>query len=373
MKTAIMKAEKYPSWIFSADGICVSVIVPLHKLAAEKMADPLRVQKALTKAKEQLEVKTNEPLFTKLAARLDALYEQIDFTKFAEGIGLYVSASQQQMELFHFPVKEKVLVAEKFDARDWLYQQQYLEPYLLLHLDEKNARLFRGSFPQLTEVHDAHFPHPFLEEYEYNPPARGSSYAGHAVLQQFEKDKAQLHRRRYTEFLQQVDDDLKLYVNDIPLMVAGALQHLADYKKVAHHFVVAELKGNYDKNMQQLEHNAAEAWRQWQEHLKDQRIAELTEAMGTPRAVTGLDECWKTVQEGKALRLLVEKDFAKPGFLPENNKYNLMQTPPAAAHTTVPDAVNALIMDALNQNAEVILIENGPLRKFGSIGVITRY
>lgn len=373
MKSISWETEKYPSWIFSAEACCVSVIVPLHQLPSKKMADPLQVQKAITKAKANMALKHSAELCRKLGGALDDLYDQIDFTEYAEGIGLFVSENVKEKVWFYLPVKEEIVLSGSFSVRDWLYQRPVSQSYFVLHLDEKGARLFKGTFNHLQEIQDAKFPRMFKDDYEYNRPSRASSYVGEATVKQFEKDKPQLKHLHYEGFLQQMDADLKNYVSDMPLMVTGVSKHLAEYKKISGQFILTELKGNFYQDIQLLGQKALDAWKQWLGQFQNERLVELMENIGKRRAVTGLDESWKTVQEKNALRLLVEKDFSQPGFLLDSNSYNLFQLHPNEPHIVLPDAVNDLILAALNQNTEVIMMENGSLQKFGRIGVITRY
>jgi hypothetical protein len=89
--------------------------------------------------------------------------------------------------------------------------------------------------------------------------------------------------------------------------------------------------------------------------------------------VTGVENIWKAVQEGRAYKLLVEKDFSIPGYLPKDDDYNLHIFPFKQPNHLVPDVVNRLIEMVLAKNGEVIMIENDVLQDHKRMALFTRY
>jgi hypothetical protein len=84
--------------------------------------------------------------------------------------------------------------------------------------------------------------------------------------------------------------------------------------------------------------------------------------------VTGVENIWKAVQEGRAYKLLVEKDFSIP-----HDDYNLHIFPFKQPNHLVPDVVNRLIEMVLAKNGEVIMIENDVLQDHKRMALFTRY
>ena len=89
-------------------------------------------------------------------------------------------------------------------------------------------------------------------------------------------------------------------------------------------------------------------------------------------AVTGLTNCWRSVEEGNGETLLVESDFYKSGFIAED-PYHLYIKPPKRKHTILKDAVDELIERTLRKRGRVIFLNNGSLKEHQHIALINRY
>ena len=68
--------------------ICVSIIVPTHRLSPERRVDKLEVERALDNARQFLQFKYAEPNIKPLLQALDELYQDIDFPHVGASIRL---------------------------------------------------------------------------------------------------------------------------------------------------------------------------------------------------------------------------------------------------------------------------------------------
>jgi hypothetical protein len=82
---------------------------------------------------------------------------------------------------------------------------------------------------------------------------------------------------------------------------------------------------------------------------------------------------WRAAQEGKGLTLLVEKDLVKPGFVRENDRFNLFLSPPVEKHDILADAVETIIETVISKNGRVVMVGNGRLMNFDQIALMLRY
>ncbi|WP_018616436.1 hypothetical protein [Segetibacter koreensis] len=376
MKTDYLTREELVGMQKEKGKICISIIVPTHRLSPERRADPVEVERMVNKAKEYLQYKYEKDEIKPLIESLDQLYGQIDFDHNAEGIGLFVSPNFKQQVQFFFPVEEKVIITDSFEIRDLLYQDYYLQPYLVLLLTEKEAKLYKGKLNALEEINDVHFPMKHEDDYEYNRPSRGSSYVGNAFTKEFERDKSQLEEMRYEDFLQQADEVLNTYVTDNTcLIVAGANKDVSYFNNITKHKNIAgEMHGNYTyMPLKELAALTWEAMRAFLDEAKQKLVREFEEKIGQRHGIAGITDIWKAVKEGRGLKLLVEKDFRLSGFLIKNDDYNLYLHPVREDYTILPDAVNTLIETALEKDEEVTLVANGALAAHQHIALITRY
>src|SRR5689334_12480494 len=90
--------------------VCISVIVPMHRLSPDRRVDEMELQRAVAKAKYLVEGKYTTEITTLLKQKLDELVSSIDFLHNKDGIGLYVCPSVTKVVKFPFAVKEKVVV-----------------------------------------------------------------------------------------------------------------------------------------------------------------------------------------------------------------------------------------------------------------------
>jgi hypothetical protein len=357
--------------------ICISIIVPSHKLSPERRVDRLEVERAVLQAKEELQHSYREEEISQLQQSLDELVSQIDFNHNTPGIGLFVSSFVSQLVHFFFSVKEKVVIGPSFEIRDILYQTNYARRYFTLMLSEKEARLFEGRFDHLHEITDHHFPKKYVDDYIYASPARDTSSVGNAYVRVIERDKSQLEEIRYQHFAAEVGEILKDYLmNDTPLILAGAKKDLSYFKSATHNRLhgIGEIPGNYfHTGVKELGDLSWELLRPYLDQATQKRVGEFKEKIGQGLAVTGMPEIWKAAGEGRGLELLVEKDFSQPGFLINTDPGHLHLSPPKEPHRILADAVDDLMECVLEKNGQVTFLENDSFRDYQRIALITRY
>jgi hypothetical protein len=378
MKREIFLQEALKSMQEEKGKICLSIVVPTHRLSDERRVDELEVNKALDKARQFLEYKYPEPEIKPLLQSLDELYKEIDFVHNTEGLGLYVSPDLKYIVHYPFPVEEKVIAGDTFEIRDLLYKLNYSKTYFVLLLSEKTIQLFEGAWKDLHEIGDINFPMEYEETYSYNIPSRSSTLAGSAHVKSFEKDKSELEEIRFTDYFRRADVLLDEYMPGItPLIVMAPQKELSWFENISKHKnqIIHKIAGNYHySNRTEI---AEIAWSAMRKHLDNEReilIKEFVEKIGEHRGVSGLQNVWNAAREGNALKLLVEKDFRKPGFvLLLSGADRLYVRPPKKPHKILADAVDDIIELVLKKNGKVYFVDNGKLKDYKHIALITRY
>ncbi|ULQ57604.1 hypothetical protein KJS94_05245 [Flavihumibacter rivuli] len=357
--------------------ICVSIIIPTHRFIPERQGDRSVMEKAIAAAKLQLHQRYDKTATAAIERSIEALAEGIDYNHNMDGIGLFVSGKVQLLEKFHFPIEEKVLVSDRFEIRDLLYQLNYSKPYFLLMLTENDARLFQGQLDQLAEVKDNNFPREYTDSYLYEHPSRSSSYSGYAGTKGFEKDKSFIEAERHEKFFQSIDHILDNYlVQGTALVVTAVTKELAWYEKVTRHQsnIIGTIEGNYTYQDQHI--LAGKAWdiyRNYRNRQKQDLVKDFEEKIGEGHGLEQLENVWEAAWQGRGLKLLVEKDFRKPGFIDPVNASRLHLKSPLFPHEVIPDAVDKVIETVLEKNGEVYFVEQDSLKDHGHIALITRY
>ena len=124
--------------------ICISIIVPTHRLNSDRKVDKHQMERAIENAGQLLGYKYSSKDTSPLFNNVKEMANSIDYDHNLDGIGLYVSDEVYMMVKFPFPVLEKVIVANDFEIRDLLYKTNLSQPYYVLMLIEKNVRLFEA-------------------------------------------------------------------------------------------------------------------------------------------------------------------------------------------------------------------------------------
>jgi hypothetical protein len=355
--------------------ICISVIMPTHRLSPERQTDPVELNNTLQKVKSDLLDKYDITAISPLMLAMDQFYEQIDFMHNAAGIGIFVSAHVKKLILFFFPVTERVTIAQSFDIRDLLYESYYNIPYVVLQLSQKETKLYNARLNTLTEITDKHFPQKNEAEYDYSRPTRSS--AGHTFVKEIEKDKTAMEEIRVKSFFRETNKLLNSYLNnDAHLIVTGENKELSYFKQVTthEHNTVCNISGNYaTSNEHELGALTWKAMKLFLDLNKEKLVHDFNEKAGQGFGITGIDNIWKAVQAGRGYKLLVEKDYSIPGYLPNDDEYDLYLTVPKQPHRKLPDVVNSIIELVLEKNGEVIMMENDAIRDYRRMALITRY
>ena len=85
-------------------------------------------------------------------------------------------------------------------------------------------------------------------------------------------------------------------------------------------------------------------------------IDEFKEKIGAGLAVYGMEPVWKAAKEGKAFKMLVEKEYNR-----------------SASITQEVDTVNEIMSNVLEKNGKIIIVEKDALKDFKRIALINRY
>jgi hypothetical protein len=355
--------------------VCVSIILPTHRLSPERRVDNLKLKNSITAAKQLLQYKYTVSNIQILMEAIDEIYDTIDFSHNSDGLGIYISSDIKLAVQFPFPVEEKVMVGDSFEIRDLLYKDNFSVPYLVILLSKNQIRLFKGLLDELEEIIDESFPLSYEEEYEYNPPSRGTPFTGHTTVRNFEKEKSSLQEIRFQQFCHKADKLLNQYVTTLPIILLGVEKDIAWFQKVSAHStnLVLTIDGNYDYlNQKQL---TDIIWPVMFEHLQHQRallIKELDEKLGGHLVVSGIQNVWQATKEGKAFKLLVEKDFRKSGFITDDG-YQFHERPTSKPYKIVSDAVDDIMEMVLKMGGQVFFTDNQLLKDYQQIALITRY
>jgi len=339
---------------------CVSVIVPTHRIGQDRQGDRLEVTRALMEANEALVDKPGN-----FSVDLHSLFQQIDFNRSKEGIGIFASPDIKRLLSFAFPVAKKIVVKECFHLDDLIYAENYEVVYYLLDISKKEIHLFRGIMDQLEEVKDENFPKKIVDRYEYSKPSHSNSGSGYAQVKDVERDKSALQEIRLKKIFQAADKLLSRYITpkNAPLLLGGPTKDVSIYRSATKHGdnIITSISDPYKGTS--IHDPGVPAWQQIRSFIDAQKLKlvnEFEEKLGKGLGICGIENIWPAAQEGKGLVLMVEKGYGEMEESPEK---------PAR----YADLVDEIINTVLEKNGQVKIVEKGILEDYGRIALITRY
>jgi hypothetical protein len=350
---------------------CVSIIVPTHRVGQDRQGDKLEIQRAVMTANQALVNKAGNFL-----SDIDSLFQQIDFKRNKEGIGIFVSPGIKKLVNFPFPVTEKVVVNKFFHLHDLIYTENYGTVYYLLDISKKEIHFFKGMMDHLEEIKDENFPKEIVDNYEYNKPSHSNSGSGYAHVKEVEKDKSIMSQIRLKKIFRQTDKLLSKYIvtKDTPLLLCGPEKDISIYRSATKHAenIVSSISDNYKgTSIHDLE---VLAWLQIRSFIDEQKLKlvnEFKEKRGEGLGVYGIKKIWTAAKEGRGLVLLVEKDYGKTAFVTTDNR--LFLETPEEKDARYCDVVDEIVNTVLEKKGKVIVMEKDILEDYERIALITRY
>ena len=347
---------------------CISVIIPTEiKSFEDKEKIYLTLKKAINEVQEILKKECSEKKAKHLCYSFNTLVKQIDFKHPQKGVGLFITENFSKLIYFPFSVHYKVIMSDSFGIKDILYNLNKLTEYNVLLLSKNHTRLFKGIRTNLTEIENNDFPRVFENEYEVNRTTPHSMYNNEA---------SKTNQSRLATFFRKIDHLLDSYVEQLPLIVIGIDKYLSSYKDVGKHtrLILDAIPGNYDK--ESTHEISSLVWRvieNYQTKKEKELLYMIEDKVRNKKAVSGIQEVWTLVHEGRGNQLIVESNFESEGYI--NEAYNQLVFNPDQPTTfkKVDHVVEHMIEKVLSDHGSVNILEDGALKKYERIVLTTRY
>lgn len=305
-----MKIKDIKNIISSNVGPSVSIYVPTSRNMSDKLQDPIRVKNTIEKAIKEFSVKYPKESSELLVAKLNQLYNTVDFTKTLNGLVFFVNSEISELFPVEFDIPDEIIVGDRFSVLPLLEPFNYSVDYWLLSLNEKPTRLFLGRGHNLSEVTMDGFPYQWLYEVT-NDSVNMAVESGDAGA------SYQTAMREY--FMRDVDKLLakKLAEKNLPVILVGTDRNIGEFKKVTKHAksIIGEKYDDFSntptheiiKKMESTINNIVDG-----QH--DNIASELETARNHKKYEQGLTKLLDAVKEGRihALYLASDLDLTNP-------------------------------------------------------------
>ena len=354
---------------------CLTILCPLHPSNPDRFSDRLALKHLVQEAILEIQKYWEATKAGKLISLLETTIDKIDLVHAPKGLGIYLTDDFIQVEHYSAAVPPIVQVEERFPIRESLWQLQLSRPVYVLCLSEHQIQLHQVSNGQWTEIRDHFFPYRMVDSYEYSKPVRSSSYAGHAHVKMFEPDKIEMQHIRLRDAFRRTEAPLSPYLmNGEPLVLAGPERDMSLFSQVSRHVnrVVGQINGNYQLAHRELfEDKVIQVIQENRRIQMNKQVSLFFEKWGSGLGKCGLLDCWKAVESGQGLRLLVERGYREPVYFSASGQFSAEKTQLAA--TWMPDAIDRLMEMTIEKGGEVLLVDNNLLGSAQRFALILRY
>jgi len=353
----------------------LTLLCPLHPANPDRSTDRLTLKHLAQEAAVLIKQHWPDKEAKSMNQQLERMLDQLDLVHTEQAIAIYLNPTYHRIEKFHFAVPPVVQVDARLPIRELLWRVQLSSVCYVLSLSEHSLELFEVREGEWREVRDHFFPHRVRDDFEYARPVRSSSYAGHAHVKMFERDKLEMQHLRLQEAYNQADDPLTPYLlNNVPLIIAGADRDLAIFRQSSRHAdqVIGQVSGNYqvghrelfqDKVNHLIHDHAREAM--------ENAVSDFLEKWGTGMAKCGLADCWNAVEAGQGLVLQVERGYRAPMYRSAQGQFST--TDESNGSIYMPDALDELMERTLRKGGKVLLVDNNLLATAQRVALVLRY
>jgi len=344
----------------------VSIIMPFEPRVCLKKELNHYLKVAADKVEKSLRDNYPEETCTLTMRRLRDIISNLNFDTHKKGIVIYVSLLFEKVIYLDIPVEEKIIIDDSFEIRDLLFANKQHNKFIVLLLNVKETRVYRGDQSELERV-------------EFKEPA--SIYAYVNDTNERMSNFSDIDERKQItvyKFFFHIDSALDhiLAIYPLPIFVVGAKKILGHFKKFTRHAgsITRYIPGNYeDATLPQLEeilkpHIAARFEAKQKDLLK-----QLEEAANHRRLAAGIKNVWQEAVNDKGRLLVVEKNYRYAGQQGANDDIIEEMTGIYNKLAFIWDAVDDVMEMVLANGGDVEFVDENVLKDYDHIALVQYY
>ena len=156
----------------------------------------------------------------------------------------------------------------------------------------------------------------------------------------------------------------------------GTDRVIGHFKKITHHSdrVIDYIHGNFeDSSESELREAVAPYVADWKKLKQEDLLLQLDAAKGAKKLTMGIQNVWKEATAGKGRLLVVEKNYMCPAL--QSDRKEVIYLKDDARHTEffIKDAVDDIIEKMFESGGDVDFVDEGVLKDYQRIALITYY
>lgn len=332
----------------------VTIQLPTQRERPGNAEDPLTLRHLVDRATDRLLRDYERREIAPLVERLESAAGKVDFAHPGAGLAILAAADQEHVLVLPFAPPERVVIDERFATRDLLMGVHREHPYRVLVLSAKRCRLLEGAGATLVEVKTGGFP------LEVSPPREEDTPHKDLPIHESQRDEA--YRFVFRAVDRALDD---IHGDDpLPIVLVGVERDLSFFRSVTKHdrSVVAQVTGNHvTDSPADLARPVTSVVTDYLAERDARAVSDLIEAVGTGRAVLGIEDVHDRAAEGRGRLLVVDDDFRSPAPEATGDRIDSV------------DAVDLAAESVLSTGGEVTFVAPGSLAEHGGIGLLLRF
>jgi hypothetical protein len=345
----------------------ISILVPTHPQYPKNNIDREHMIALLSQAEEQLHRLYHKEKVEQMMEKLHRMVNSINFSALSQGLAIYVSPHIEKMINLPFEVTEKVIVDDSFEIRDLLYAAKLNKQFLVVMISQNKVKTFFGYGNIMMPVHYKDMPDN-VKDVTNEHSAPGWDYFDSKTW-----DEKNLHN-----YLHFIDDVIERETRnaDYPVIVMGDPKQLGYLQHHTHNAkkIIGYVEGNYEHaNLADIRKKVDPFLVKYAAEDELKAFDLLYQAVSKENFVAGITEVWRAAAETRGRLLLVEKDFRVSARFGDDNYTIIVDEEVEKTRNRIADAVDDVIELVLKNNGNVVFVENGKLKDYNGIALVTRY
>ncbi len=342
---------------------CVTISMNTKRTIPANQQDITEFKRLLEEARVHVTKEFGRQPVKDLLEKIDNLQKKTDIDFSTGSIHFFLSDSTTETVKSSWPtLRNSVAVAENFVIKPLIKDFNRIEEYLILVLSQSEVRLLHAINDSLAgEIKNEEFPvaeNPYIVS---------------------EKDKASDGKKvdnMVREFYNKVDKALVKIANkrDMKIVVActehnwGRLMQVADKPSIYHGFISVNFNDPEKHSI------VSEAWQvvsAVQQKGRAGAIAEMKEAAGKGKVLTGLSEIIRAAREGRGELLIVNDDYLQAVKMTGEYTFDLVNDVTQPGVTD--DVSSDIAWEVLSKKGRAIFTRQEAFKTFGNIALKVRY
>ncbi|WP_457573977.1 baeRF3 domain-containing protein [Desulfolithobacter sp.] len=362
---AITIQEKLVNLLNKKEKPAVSIIIGNEARTTENAALRIALKDEIKKVRETLgERGYSKRLVRLLEEKMQQAMEEVDFTGFLYGIGIFVSENEYEILYFPFQVTSKTTVDTSFEIRDLLMTVNRSFQYDVILLSKKKTRFFNAYGPDIQELRTSVIPEGVDDIIKMKK-------AGAIDPEKVETDALK-------KYVRDVDHFVRIFTPvNRPLVVIGDARLQSYFKETTRRpdKIIGEIQGSFDDaRVSEIQERVAEIYREFQDKWENQLLDSMQEEIDRLRYVSGLQEVWTVAAMKEGRVLLTERDYRQKGWSVKDGVFLVLgEEKPEEEAEFHEDAVDDIVEMVLSQGGESYFVQPGKLEKYDRIILSTRY